>query len=127
MKYMTHLALKESDVRTDMPPLPRIVVYIKPLTGYSNMEVQNTVRNILDKFVKAFALLEEWGTGVTPRYNHQINKLIYYAQGHGYLKEKIIELGDPELLQLMDPEDDYAHFNCLSIGYPDDDCHIQYP
>ena len=119
MKFMTFMALKEAG-----PELPRIVVYIRSLVGLSGEQVQDTVGYILNRFIEAFNGWEQFGTGETPRYNHKINNLIYYAQGHGRLKEYLVDSGDERLEGLLDGSSDNAHFNCSQIGYPDEDCHV---
>lgn len=121
LKFMTHLGIREQE-----PDLPIVVVYIKPLNGYSPSEIQNIVNRILNVFVDEFKDHDILGTGIDPRYNHKINNLIYYAQGHGLLKEMILNSGNPDLIGLLDSDSGFAHFNCDKIGYPDEDCHVKY-
>ncbi len=120
MKFMTQYGLAENPTGE----LPRIVIYIKPL--YNHNDMNEAVKYVLHKIVNGLRTKTEMGTGITPRYNHKINDLVYYAQGHGLLKDKILNSGNQKLIELMDADSGYAHFDCPKIGYPDDDCHVSY-
>jgi hypothetical protein len=118
IKFMTNYGVKENPTGE----LPRVVIYLKSFNGYSSDKINTIVVNILKILQKE---LENYrGTGITPRYNHRVTDLIYYAQGHGLLKDKIINSDNPKMLSLLDPDSDYAHFNCNELGYPNQDCHI---
>jgi hypothetical protein len=121
IKFMTYMALRE-----DITNLPIIVVYIKPLFNHTETEIQNTMKYILNAFVKEFDDSDIIGNGLDPRYNHKINDLIYYAQGHGLLKEMILNSENENMIDLLDAESNYSHFNCSKIGYPYENCHIDF-
>jgi len=129
IKFMTYMALRKlnsQENKEDIPNLPVIVVYVKPLFNHTETEIQNVMNHILNAFVNEFNDADELGNFLEPRYNYKINNLIYYAQGHGLLKEMIFNSEDANMIKLLDAESNYSHFNCAEISYVHETCQPLY-
>ena len=95
--------------------IPSIVIY--PVFG------NNNAQKILNAISSDKELLEksgEIGLNIVPRFNHTLNKLIFWASGGGSDKLELNEVG--KLDEYLDGRANWAHYLC---GDEQNLCHIQ--
>ena len=93
--------------------IPSLVIY--PVFG------QHAAQKVLSAIVSGFSgRSSQLGLNITPRYNHTLNGLIYWANGDGGFKDKLIANG--RLDEYYDSTVNWAHILC---GDEQEKCHIE--